>query len=265
MDKMNGIKIFTIILLFSITLSGLPHLANSEFPDFMFRESDNYEEVNQLRRVSRGRDEGRDSERDWDRDRGRGRGRDRDNGWDRGRFGGMHRGRFRDRDMERDRVKTPEIIDGIIQKGKSREFLKRYEEEAKLYESEGRKFSASKAYVIASHLASASGNYHKAVSDGVKAINLAAESGDPIALAEANFSAALAYIAVADYDRALPLLKKAAEIVSRIGIGGFEATINEKIGKVYMKQSDYGKAIEYLKKAFICHFPYFIFKDKCPD
>ncbi|MBA4349167.1 MAG: hypothetical protein C0415_04155 [Thermodesulfovibrio sp.] len=138
----------------------------------------------------------------------------------------------------------------IIQKGKAKEYLQKYEEEAKNFEAEGKLKQASKAYLQASRLARAAGNYQKGILLGTKASELSEKTDYSEIQPQAYYEIASSYVAVADYERALPLLEKTALLASGLDMKVLEANAYEKIGIIYRKLDNPQKALEYQKRAF---------------
>ncbi|MEW6410224.1 MAG: CHAT domain-containing tetratricopeptide repeat protein, partial [Nitrospirota bacterium] len=144
----------------------------------------------------------------------------------------------------------PEEVYEIIQKGTAKESLQRFEEKARNLESKGKLKKASEAYLKASNLARASGNYQKGILFGTKATEIGEKINNPEIQARASIFTALSYIKVADHERARLLLEKGAVLASQLDMKGLEAKAYEHMGNIYRKLSNPQKALEYHKKAY---------------
>jgi len=131
----------------------------------------------------------------------------------------------------------------IAEKGKAREALKEYEDEALKRESEGKLEKAVTAHLDATWLARVAGDYHRAILYGTKAIELSEKGKYPFLQVEALFQT--------DYEKAVRLLEKAADVVStsKYEMRGKRVAIDVQIGDIYRKVSDPEEALKYYKKA----------------
>ena len=93
-------------------------------------------------------------------------------------------------------------------------------------------------------------NYQKGIFLGTKASELSEKTDYSEIQAQAYYEIAVSYVAIADYERALPLLEKTALLASGLDMRGLEANAYEKIGTIYRKLDNLQKALEYQKKAF---------------
>jgi CHAT domain-containing protein len=138
----------------------------------------------------------------------------------------------------------------IIEQGKAKEYLQKYEEDATKLESEGSLKKAAIMYMEASRLARNSGNYHKGILLGTKAIELSEKTKAPAMEARALFHTAMSYAKIGDYAKSLNLLEKAEALSSKQGTRGLSAKLNEKMGIIYRKTANLKKALEYQKRAY---------------
>jgi len=147
----------------------------------------------------------------------------------------------------------------VAEKGKAKEALKTYEDEAIKHESEGKLVKAATAYLDATWLARAAGNYHKAILYGTKAIELSEKGKYPELQVEALYQTAESYAAIADYETAIRLLEKSAEIesTSKYELQGEKANLNMEIGDIYRKLSVPEEALKYYKKVNDYYMPIF--------
>jgi len=149
----------------------------------------------------------------------------------------------------------PVVIGGVdevrpyIQQGKAAEYLPQYEERAGKLEEAGDLRKAAETYLNASHLARATGNYQKAIVLGAKAAEIAEEVHYPGIMAKALMHTGQAYHVIADYEKALAYFERAARLGKRIKHKFTEASGYERLANTYRKLDQTQKALEYLKNA----------------
>ena len=139
----------------------------------------------------------------------------------------------------------------IIQSGKAKENIMKYEEKARALEAEGKLKKASTAYIETSKLARSSGNYQKGILYGTKAIELGEKTNSPEIQARASLHTAKSYIAVGDHERALLLLEKAESAAAHlVGEEGLQINIYVTAVHLYKKSANPEKALVMQKRAF---------------
>jgi CHAT domain-containing protein len=138
----------------------------------------------------------------------------------------------------------------VIRKGKTKEYLLKYEEDAKQREERGDLKGAAEAYFEASRLARTAGHYQKGVLYGLKAVDLSVKTRDDEVLARALVQTAWSYMLIADFDRAIPLFEKGAALASDQHMRGLEAKAQESLGTIYRKRGDLQQSLAYQQKAF---------------
>ncbi len=139
----------------------------------------------------------------------------------------------------------------IIQSGKAKENIMKYEENARALESEGKLNKAATAYIETSILARSSGDYQKGILYGTKALELGEKTDSPKIQARASLHTAKSYIAVGNYEKAVLLLEKAESLAAHlVAEEALRINIYVTTIRLYSKGINPEKALKMQKRAF---------------
>lgn len=151
-------------------------------------------------------------------------------------------------DMAAAAVTTGERLE-YIEQGKARGQAKKFAEDARQAEQEGRLKEAADFYLNASILSRSSGDYQKAIEYGRKSIGISRTARQEGTEAKALLQTARAYHRIGKQEQAIKLAEEAAVFAATRGFRGVEAAANSLLGLLYRK-TDPHTAMPYLRKAF---------------